>query len=195
MGRKPRGTSKNGYYHILARGNNKKWLFQGDDDFKFYQETFASYFLRYKITLHHYCLMSNHLHFLVFAQIPMDLSKAMHGLQRMYFHYFRKKYNWAGHLFQGRYKSLAINDEKYLLECARYIERNPLRAKMVKNLDDWPYSSYRAYSYGEENRFINFSPAYLGLSANVEVRRKLYREYLMEDRLYEGLVDRQLVNV
>ena len=193
MARKPRPHSESGYYHLITRGNNKKDLFYEREDFSCYLNLLAQSLSLHGIKLHHYCLMTNHAHLLIHSESPQAISKMMHGLQRSYVLYFRKKYQWTGHLFQGRFKSLPIESESYLLECARYIERNPLRAKMVQGPSDWPYSSYHAYAFGKTVPYIHFSQAYLGLADSEDKRQALYRDYLNQSRPYEDLVDKSLV--
>jgi len=195
MARKPRPHSESGYYHLITRGNNKKDLFYEREDFEQYLKLLAQYLGLNKVKLHHYCLMTNHVHLLSHSESPQAISKMMHGLQRSYVLFFRKKYQWTGHLFQGRFKSLAIESESYLLECGRYIERNPLRAKIVRDPSDWPYSSYHAYAFGKVTPYLTLSEAYLGLADSREKRQELYRKYLDEARPYDGLVDKSLVVV
>ncbi len=87
-----------------------------------------------------------------------------------------------GYLWQGRYKSMLIGDDAYLLECGRYIERNPVKAGLVEDPKDYPWTSYRTYAFGEENPLIDPNPAYLALSDDIEARRKKYTEYVLSAR-------------
>ena len=77
---------------------------------------------------------------------------------------------------------MLIGDDSYLLECGCYIERNPVKAGIVKDPADYPWTSYRTYAYGEENSIIDLNPAYLALSDDIEVRRKAYIEYVLSSR-------------
>jgi len=119
----------------------------------------------------------------------------MHSAQRSYHHYYRKHYTWFGHLFQGRYRSLPIETEDYLLDCGRYIERNPVRAKLVASPKDWAYSSYNAYAYGAKDSLIKLSPGYEALAGTEEGRQRQYRELVETSRPYEDVIDRELVGV
>jgi putative transposase len=193
MGRKPRAESESGLYHIIIRGNNKHWLFREDEDFKAFEAFLSEYLERYGILLFHYCLMSNHVHLLVRSEPASSLGRMMHGIQRSYHHYYRRKYTFFGHLFQGRYRSLPIDKDSYLLECGRYIERNPVRAGLVEDPSAWHYSSYRIYSEGQEKSFVGYDPSYLGLAPEAEERQKIYRKYTEQARVYEELVEKQLV--
>lgn len=194
MGRKPRQYSKTGLYHVFVRGNNKKRLFHGDGDFKMFREIAGEYLAKYPVQIYHYCLMINHAHFLMKSDNPLVLGKYMHGVQRAYHHYYRKQHVHFGHLFQGRYRSLPIETEEYLLDCGRYIERNPVRGKMVGGPKDWPYSSYGFYAHGKADALVTESVIYKMLGEG-ENRRKLYREYVEVTRPYEKIIDKELIGV
>lgn len=194
MGRKPRQQSETGFYHVIVRGNNKGRLFHGAEDFEMLRTIANDYLAKHPIQIHHYCLMTNHAHFLIKSDDPLALSKYMHGVQRAYHHYYRKQHVHFGHLFQGRYRSLPIETEGYLLDCGRYIERNPVRAKMVGDSKDWPYSSYGFYAYGKKDALVTESVMYKTLGEG-ENRWQLYREYVEVTRPYEELIDKELVGL
>mgnify|MGYP001558251488 FL=1 len=128
-------------YHLITRGNNRMKVFHTDEDFRFYLELIAKYKALHPVLLYHYCLMSNHIHLLGKVIQAGNLKKFMQGLNQSYSNYYKRVYKHSGHLWQGRYKSFLIQKDSYLLECGRYIERNPLRAKMVEDPKDWPWSS------------------------------------------------------
>ena len=98
----------------------------------------------YSITLHNYCLMSNHYHLLIETKNE-NLSKFMRQLNMNYAIYFNKKYKRVGHLWQGCFKSWYVVDEAYLYTLMLYIEQNPLKSKMVKSLESYLYSSYHYF--------------------------------------------------
>jgi len=98
----------------------------------------------YGITLHNYCLMSNHYHLLIETSTD-NLSKFMRQLGMSYAIYFNKRYKRVGHLWQGRFKSWFVTDESYLYTLMLYIEQNPLKANMIKKLEAYPYSSYHYF--------------------------------------------------
>lgn len=143
MARKPR-IEIPGYYHIINRGVEQRVIFEEPSDYEYFEELMCFYMKSYGITLHNYCLMSNHYHLLIeIAQ--SNLSKFMRQLNMSYAIYFNKKYGRTGHLWQGRFKSWYVTDEAYLYTLMCYIEQNPLKAKMVKNLKEYPYSSYHYF--------------------------------------------------
>ena len=168
-------------------------LFNSQQDFEKFLDILKDYLGREPLRIHHYCLMTNHIHLLVWAEELKALSGYMHGVQRSYHHYYRKNYTWFGHLFQGRYRSLPIEKDSYLLDCGRYIERNPVRAQMVKDPQDWSYSSYCAYAYGVQNDLVSPSIAYEALANNRKDRQKLYRNHVESIRTYEEMIDRKFI--
>jgi REP element-mobilizing transposase RayT len=100
---------------------------------------------RYGWICHAYCLMTNHYHLLI--ETPeANLSRGMHLLNGVYTQWFNRRHRRVGHLLQGRFKAILVEKERHLLELARYIVLNPVRAKMVRSVRDWPWSSYRAMS-------------------------------------------------
>ena len=143
MPRKPR-IEVAGYYHIINRGVGQRIVFKETDDYEYFEELLCFYAKSYNITLHNYCLMSNHYHLLIEIQ-QENLSKFMRQLNGNYAIYFNKKYKRTGHLWQGRFKSRYVTDEAYLYSLMLYIEQNPLKAKIVKELDEYPYSSYHYF--------------------------------------------------
>lgn len=192
MPRSPRKYSEFGYYHIIIRGNNKRHLFRREEDVRYWLSALESYLLRFSIRIHHYCLMTNHVHQLLWSEDLKTLSRFMHGVLRTYHHYYRKKYSLFGHLYQGRFRSFPIDDPAYFLECGRYIEKNPVRAGMVSQAEDWPFSSYRFYAYGESHPFIVPSKEYLGLAEDPKGRQKIYQKYIEVTRPYEHLIHKHL---
>ncbi len=143
MPRKPR-IEIAGYYHIVNRGVEQRIVFKEADDYEYFEEMLCYYAKSYNITLHNYCLMGNHYHLLVEIR-QENLSKFMKQLNANYAIYFNKKYKRSGHLWQGRFKSWYVTDEAYFYTLMLYIEQNPLKAKMVKELDEYPYSSYHYF--------------------------------------------------
>jgi len=143
MARRPR-IEIAGYYHIINRGVEQRVIFKEPADYEYFEELMCFYMKSYGITLHNYSLMSNHYHLLI--EITQEnLSKFMRQLNMNYAIYFNKKYNRTGHLWQGRFKSWYVTDEAYLYTLMCYIEQNPLKANMVRSLEEYPYSSYHYF--------------------------------------------------
>jgi len=143
MPRRPR-IEIPGFYHIINRGVEQREVFQEPEDYQYFEELMCFYGKSFGITMHNYCLMSNHYHLLI--EITQEnLSKFMRQLNMNYAIYFNKKYKRVGHLWQGRFKSWYVTDEAYLYTLMLYIEQNPLKANMVKELEEHPYSSYHYF--------------------------------------------------
>ena len=147
MPRRPR-IEIAGYYHIINRGVEQRVIFKEPADFEYFEELMCFYAKSYGITIHNYCLMTNHYHLLIEIQ-EENLSKFMRQLNMNYAIYFNKKNKRVGHLWQGRFKSWYVTDEAYLYTLMLYIEQNPLKAKMVKGLEEYPYSSYNYFLASE----------------------------------------------
>ena len=143
MPRKPR-IEIAGYYHIINRGVEQRVVFEEKEDYEYFEELMCFYAKSFGITIHNYCLMSNHYHLLIEITRP-NLSKFMRQLNMNYAIYFNKKHKRSGHLWQGRFKSWYVVDEAYLYTLMRYIEQNPLKAGMVKDIAHYPYSSYHYF--------------------------------------------------
>lgn len=128
-------------YHITARGNDKQDIFLREDDYDDFLLILGKACKRYNLILHSYCLMSNHYHLLIETPVG-NISQGMRQINSSYTQHFNKKYQRVGHLLQGRFKSILVEKESYLLELSRYISLNPVRARMVEDPKDWPWSSY-----------------------------------------------------
>jgi putative transposase len=130
-------------YHVTSRGNARQRVFRDDKDREMFLATLAWVVERFGWRCHAYCLMGNHVHLLIETPLP-NLSRGMRQLNGVYTQRFNRRHRKVGHLFQGRFKAILVEKEGYLLELARYIVLNPVRAKMVKTPERYPWSSYRA---------------------------------------------------
>ena len=130
-------------YHITSRGNDRQSIYRNDADRTHFLEQLQGACDRYDWLCHAYCLMTNHYHLLIQTRAA-TLSKGMKYLNGKYTQHFNKRHARTGHLFQGRFKSILVDGDGYLLELARYIVLNPVRARMVHTAGEWPWSSYRA---------------------------------------------------
>jgi len=139
-------------HHITQRGNNRQIVFNNDTDRKKYLTLVKKYMEQYKISVLSYCLMPNHVHLVVIPHKKDSLAKTFNFAHMRYSQYFNKKTDSCGHLWQGRFYS-CILDEPHLIMAARYIERNPVRAKMVKKAWQWKWSS-AAYNAGMKEKDI-----------------------------------------
>lgn len=137
-------------YHVLSRGNEGRTIVKNNQDRFSFLNTLGRMHERFDLDILAYVLMDNHYHLLVRTNRP-NLSKSMQWFGVTYTRYFNVRYQRSGHLFQGRFKSFLIEDDGYLLRVSCYIHRNPLRAKAVRRLSDYRWSSYRTYGYGRKD--------------------------------------------
>ncbi len=181
----------NSVYHIVQRGNNKQEIFKEDEDFERFLSTVKRYIIKYKVELYHYCLMINHVHFLIKIFKKEALAKIMQGIFQSYRFYYRQKYGYVGYLYQGRYRSELVAEDAYLLECGRYIERNPVRADIVKKPDEYKWSSCIYYTSCHKSDIITENPLYGNFENSPKERRQAsYKEYVSVPRPYEEIIDK-----
>lgn len=186
MARRPRQISASGVYHFINRGINKKHLFHHANDYIFWLKLVEEYKERFQIKIYHYCLMTNHTHFLVHSNESQSLSKFAYFIQRRYAYYYCKTYHWAGQVFQNRFKSIAVEDDAYLLECGRYIERNPLGAGLAVDPKDYLHSSYNFYANARPDSLLTPNPLYENLGRDLNERMIAYRAYVCQPRQKEA---------
>ncbi len=178
-------------YHVTSRGDGQDDIYFDDEDRKIYLEVLRHVCERFNWVVHAYCLMTNHYHLLV--ETPDgNLSKGMRQLNGVYTQRFNRKVNRVGHVFQGRYKAIIVQKETYLLELARYIVLNPVRAKMVRSAKDWSWSSYRATAgLVKADEWLTTNWILSSFSRTKIDAIKLYRIFVSEGRnqpkLWEGL--------
>lgn len=130
-------------YHVTSRGNARADIYLLDDDYDLFLEALAHVSDRFSWICHAYCLMDNHYHLMI--ETPQaNLSRGMRQLNGIYTQRFNRRHERVGHVFQGRFKSIVVDKDSYLLELSRYVVLNPVRAGMVEHAGGWPWSSYRA---------------------------------------------------
>jgi len=138
MPRSARKKSKSGIYHIILRGVNRQTIFEDEEDTEKFLETLAEYKKENGYKTYAYCLMGNHIHLLI-KEEKEDLGIAMRRIGASFVYWYNWKYDRTGHLFQDRYKSEVVEDEKYLLTVLRYIHQNPIKADLVKDIKEYSF--------------------------------------------------------
>jgi putative transposase len=136
-------------HHITHRGNYKQIIFEEENDFIQYSKIIKKYSEKYLLSILTYCLMPNHVHFIALPEVKESLAKTFNVSQMVYAQYMNNKREITGHLWQGRFYSCVL-DELHLYAAIRYVERNPVRAGLVKNPCDWKWSSAREHVMGEK---------------------------------------------
>lgn len=178
MARKPRIEYEGAFYHVITRGNQRQAIFKDREDYDKYLEVLTNYKEKYHFHLYAYVLMKNHVHLLI-ETADTPLSKILQGINQTYTLFFNRKNKTVGHLFQGRYKAILCDKDEYLLTLVKYIHSNPVRAKVVKNLSEYLWSSY--HTYAEKTCLSNLADTDQVLrmfSENKVKARQLYKAYI-----------------
>ncbi len=191
MARKPRVHFPNAFYHAISRGNQRQDLFLDEKDYQTYLSYLSEYKTRYQFCLYAYVLMRNHVHLLLEVR-ETPLSRIMQVLQFRYTRYFNRRYSKVGHLFQGRYKAILCDRDPYLLELIRYIHLNPIRSRVVRDLERYRWVSHLNYLGRRRDELIDEEFGLSQFGRSKEVARRRYREFVLEgldqghqERLYE----------
>ncbi len=184
MARLPRISPVDVAVHIIQRGNNRQVCFASDEDHGAYTGWLQEYSQKHTVEIHAWVMMTNHVHLLCTPRQPGAISLMMQSLGRRYVRYFNYAYQRSGTLWEGRYKSCLVQDERYLLEVYRYIELNPVRAEMVTDPEEYRWSSHVVNAKGEASSLCTPHPEYLALGETSYERRESYRA------LFENHVER-----
>ena len=162
-------------YHIVQRGNNREACFVEPDNYPFYLELWKECAQRYGVKVHAYCLMTNHVHFLVTPEQPDSICRATRVIGSRYAYCFNKRYGRTGTVWEGRHKSSLVQSDRYFLACSRYIELNPVVAGMVDKPEQYKWSSYSVNAWGGAS---NLTPheEYFKLGRDSKARCYAYRE-------------------
>jgi putative transposase len=162
--------------HVVQRGNNRNASFFHEDDYRFYLAVLADALKRYRVELHAYVLMTNHVHLLMTPTDVAGISRVMQHVGRMYVLYINRTYRRTGTLWEGRHKASLVNAAEYLLSCYRYIELNPVRAGMVAAPEEYPWSSYGWHAWGIPNGLVTDHFLYQQLGVSMPLRQHAYRQ-------------------
>ena len=175
MARLPRVCLPGIPLHLIQRGNNRQACFASSEDFAAYASWLQEYAAKYRVGVHAWVFMTNHVHLLVTPSTTEGVSKMMQSLGQRYVRYFNYAYRRSGTLWEGRYKSCVVDARSYLLSCQRYIELNPVRANMVESPADYTWSSYQAHGLGKDVALHTPHPEYLQLGHDAPAREDAYR--------------------
>jgi putative transposase len=180
MARRGRIEFEGGFYHVITRGNQRQKVFIEEKDFLKYLEFLSDYRDRYSFFLYAYVLMGTHVHLLLeTGKVP--LSKILQGINQRFTMYFNRRYGTVGHLFQGRYKAILCDRDSYLLSLVKYLHCNPVRAGMVRQPEEYPWSSYRAYLGLNKDGLVDTGLVLGMFSKDLKRGRRLFREYMREE--------------
>lgn len=166
--------------HVVQRGNDRRPCFFTEIDYIRYLQDLHEIARREGCALHAYVLMTNHVHLLMTPAGAGRVGRTMQALGRRYVRYINDRYCRTGTLWEGRYKANPVGSDRHVLQCQRYIELNPLRAKMVADPADYRWSSFRHHALGKPDPMITPHPAMAGLGPTPLERRQNYRELVMQ---------------
>lgn len=170
-------------YHITSRGNEQRKIFFSRKDYEKFKEYLADAIEKFGFLLHGYVLMTNHYH-LIIETPEKNLSKIMHYINSSYTTYTNIKRKRSGHLFQGRFKSIVVDKDSYLLELSRYLHLNPVRVKMAQMPGDYTYSSYGSYTTPRAEKLVTTATILEMLASKPDAAREKYRTFV-EDAMDE----------
>ena len=175
MARPYRIQGENYFYHITSRGDDRKKIFISNYDYQKFLHYLLTAKTKYNFYLYAYVLMNNHYHLLIETTQP-NLSKIMQYVNSAYTTYYNIKRHKCGHVFQGRYKSILVDKDSYLLELTRYIHLNPVRAKIVPRPEDFKYSSYQGYVKKAGDGYIDIKQ----IGEVISMSPERYRDYVLD---------------
>ncbi|MBC54468.1 MAG: transposase [Gammaproteobacteria bacterium] len=162
-------------YHIVQRGNNRQRCFMKYADYEFYLKLWRVHASAFDVHVHAYCLMTNHVHFLLTPQHKDSISRVTRIVGSNYASYINKKYERTGTLWEGRHRASLVQTRRYFLTCQRYIELNPVRAYMVNTPEEYLWSSYRENALGARG-WMQPHAEFLALGESVAARREAYMQ-------------------
>ncbi len=192
MPRKAREKSKSEIYHLMLRGINRQNIFEDNEDRQKFIDTIAYYKNIANYQLYGYCLMNNHIHLLM-KEEKESISKTVKRISSSYVHWYNKKYGRCGHLFQERFKSEVVETEEYFITVLRYIHKNPIVAGLTKNMEKYPWSSYREYIGVPIHTDVDF--ALNIFSEETDMARKALDKYMNEKNNDECLDYKERIKI
>jgi putative transposase len=169
-----------GIYHVLTRGNNGLAVFRHEHDYQSYLRILAANATMHRLRIYHYALLPDQVHLVLEVLQGRHLSKAMSGINLSYALAYGRRYRYRGHLWQGRFKSFLVDRQRFLLDCARYVELSPVRAGLAADPTAYAWSSCHAYARGEMDPLVIWSPAYELLGLSPAHRQERYRQFILE---------------
>ncbi len=176
MARLPRLTVPGYPHHLIQRGNNRQAIVAGTGDYEILLSLLADNAAKFGVALHAYVVMSNHFHLLATPETAESIPAMMQAVGRRYVRHFNDSHGRSGTLWEGRYRSAVIQADRHMLACMAYIDLNPVRAGMVAEAVDYPWSSHGHYTGVRHDRLITPHPLYWTLGNTPFAREAAYAE-------------------
>ena len=189
MGRARRIHVPGTIHHVVNRGNNRQAIFRQERDYRDYLEVVARCKRKYAFEVFAYCLMTNHVHLLIRVGKKYSISRIMQAITVGHTKRFHHRYKTCGHVWQGRFKSPVVGEDRYLLSVMRYVEQNPVRSGMVRSPEDYAWSSYQSQVSPQGGGLIDRqeNPIFTLLAETLEERIRIYRSLLGQELEGEDL--------
>ena len=181
MPRNARTHAESGIYHVMLRGINSQQIFEDDEDNRVFLQILREYKSVCGYQILAYCLMGNHVHLLL-KEGSESLEQTFKRIGAKFVYWYNAKYQRTGHLFQDRFKSEVVENERYLCTVIRYIHQNPIKARLCKRLEDYPYSSFREYLGRPDLVDMDCVEQYVTAASVVEMSREEMTEQCLEMR-------------
>lgn len=177
-------------HHIVQRGHNRNAVFVEERDYRYYLDTLSEWKTLLGVAVYAWCLMTNHIHLVLNPGLDGNsIGLLMKRLAARQTRYVNKYENRSGSLWDGRYKSSPIQSDSYLLQCCRYVELNPVKARMVRRPEDYPWSSYRTKIGLEASEVLDLDPKYLDMK-NPKTQYKRFVEQGYSEQEHRLIRDR-----
>ena len=174
--------------HVVQRGHDRQRCFFDESDYQTYLAYLNEFALKFACSLHAYCLMTNHVHLLLTPHMIDSCAQLMKNVGQRHVQRINSRLGRTGTLWEGRFYSCLVASERYALACYRYVELNPLRARMVAHPTEYPWSSYRANSGCNRHGLLTPHAAYAAIAVDPQQRAAAYRE-LCDEPLEEEMID------
>ena len=175
MARRPRIFISGLSHHVIQRGNNRADMFNTDSDYELYLYALNDAAIRFRVAVHGYACMTNHVHLMLTPASADGIPKMMQAVGRRYVYHFNHCHGRTGGLFDGRYRDLIVDTDEYWFTCMRYVELNPVRAGLVSIPDHYRWTSYAAHAFGALDRLVTLHALYLALGPSPELRQEAWR--------------------
>jgi len=178
MSRRARYTLPDIPQYVVQRGNNGEAVFLEEKDYQYFADCLQDAALQYACQVHAYVFLHNQVQLLITQQTSNGIAQLFQSLGRRYVRYFNDLHGRTGTLWEGRYKSCLIGSESYQMACHRYIDLYPVRLGLVKNAEEYHWSSARRYILGYEDCLVKSYPAYHALGDTADISQENYKKFL-----------------
>jgi putative transposase len=175
MARLPRYSIINQPQHIIQQSREGQKIFYEEQDYQYFHDCLDAAAYNYRLKVHAYVLMPDHVHILATPTISDGISRTIQSIGRNYVQYFNECYQGSGTLWEGRYRATVVDGKNYLLTCCRYIELNPVRSQLVEKPGDYRWSSYAHNARRKTDEMISPAREYQRLGSDDRERARAYR--------------------